>query len=250
MGCPYSIQINGFQVSSRTVSTTKAIRKVGAIRASARPSKKGSRGFLIFCLETRAATATATPTARTDAVMTMLDLGIADPPRQAILTDMRHFLLGVILLLPLSLFAQKLKPCKPDTPALKMENSLQASGLHVGGVEEFPAGLYKPLGTNDDGTFYIYEKPLVAKLMADTVKVRGGLFIPSDPDDDARGWYSMPDEAKNAVVAPEEGIDSAWEGDPTQPAANPYQAANLSKLRRLTGLSDKPKLTPVTLSKP
>lgn len=120
----------------------------------------------------------------------------------------------------------------------------------MGGVEEFPAGLYKPLGTNDDGTFYIYEKTLTAKLMADTVQVQGGLFIPNDPDDDARGWYSMPDGAKNPVIAPEQGVDSSWEGDPLLPASNPYQAANLSKLRRLTSLSDKPKLTPVPPAKP
>ena len=163
---------------------------------------------------------------------------------------MARILLWAFFLFPLPLCAQKLQPCKPETPALKMEEPLQASGLHVGGVEEFPAGLYKPLGTNDDGTFYVYEKPLIAKLMADTVKVQGGIFIPTDPDDDAKGWYCMPDEAKNAVIAPEQGVDSAWEGDPTLPAGNPYQAANLSKLRRLTGLSDKPKLTPVPPAKP
>jgi len=131
-----------------------------------------------------------------------------------------------------------------------METTLRASGLHVGGVEEFPAGIYRPLGASDEGTFFVYEKPLTAKLMADTVQVLGGLFIPNDPNDDARGWYSIPDEAKNAVVAPEQGVDSAWEGDPTLPAGNPYQAANLSKLRRLTGLSDKPKLTPIPPAKP
>jgi len=163
---------------------------------------------------------------------------------------MVRILLGLIVVSPFGLYAQKLEPCKPDTPALKMESALQATGLHVGGVEEFPAGLYKPLGTNDDGTFYIYEKPLTAKLMADTVQVQGGLFIPKDPDDDARGWYSMPDGAKNPVIAPEQGVDSAWEGDPLLPASNPYKAANLSKLRRLTSLSDKPKLTPVPPAKP
>ena len=163
---------------------------------------------------------------------------------------MVRFLFGLIVFSPFGLYAQKLEPCKPDTPALKMEVALQATGLHVGGVEEFPAGLYKPLGTNDDGTFYIYEKPLTAKLMADTVQVQGGLFIPKDPDDDARGWYSMPDGAKNPVIAPEQGVDSSWEGDPLLPASNPYQAANLSKLRRLTSLSDKPKLTPVPPAKP
>lgn len=157
---------------------------------------------------------------------------------------------GLALWLPFSVSAQKLQPCEQNTPALRMEESLQASGLHVGGVEEFPAGLYRPLGTTDDGTFYLFEKPLVAKLMADTVQVQGGLFIPKDPDDDVRGWYSMPDEAKNPVIAPEQGVDSAWEGDPLLPASNPYQAANLSKMRRLTGLSDKPKLTPVPAAKP
>jgi hypothetical protein len=177
-------------------------------------------------------------------------LGIADGTRQAILAGMKRIFLWACLAFPLSLSAQKLQPCKPDTPALKMEEPLQASGLHVGGVEEFPAGLYRPLGTNEDGTFYVYEKPLIAKLMADTVQVQGGLFLPRDPEDDARGWYFMPDEAKNAVVAPEQGVDSAWEGDPTLPAGNPYQAANLSKLRRLTGLSDKPKLTPISTAKP
>jgi len=158
--------------------------------------------------------------------------------------------LGVALLLPPGLSAQKLEPCKPDTPALRMEAPLQATGLQIGGVEEFPAGLYQPLGTNDDGTFYIYEKPLTAKLMADTVQVQGGLFIPKDPDDDTRGWYSMPDGAKNPVIAPEQGVDSSWEGDPLLPASNPYQAANLSKLRKKVGLSDKPKLTPVPPAKP
>lgn len=148
------------------------------------------------------------------------------------------------------LWAQKIEPCKSVTPAVRLEAPLKASGLHVGGVETFPAGVYKPFGTNEDGTFYIYEKPLIAKLMADTVKVPGGLFIPSDPDEDARGWYCMPDEAKNAVIAPEQGVESAWEGDPTLPASNPYQAANLSKLRRLTGLSEKPKLTPIPTTKP
>jgi len=182
--------------------------------------------------------------------MTMGDVGIAERARQAILTGMRRVLLWSFLLFPLSLAAQKLQPCKPEIPALKLEEPLQASGLHVGGVEEFPAGLYRPLGKNDDGTFYVYEKPLNAKLMADTVKVQGGIFIPTDPDDDAKGWYCMPDEARNTAIAPEQGVDSSWEGDPTLPAGNPYQAANLSKLRRLTGLSDKPKLTPVPPAKP
>jgi hypothetical protein len=163
---------------------------------------------------------------------------------------MVRFLFGLIVFSPLGLCAQKLEPCKPDTPALQMEFALQATGLHVGGVEEFPAGIYRPLGTNDDGTFYLYEKPLTAKLMADTVQVQGGLFIPNDPDDDARGWYSMPDGAKNAVIAPEQGVDSSWEGDPTLPASDPYQAANLSKLRKKVGLSAKPKLTPIPPAKP
>ena len=102
---------------------------------------------------------------------------------------MLRMVLGLAVLFPLPLSAQKLEPCKPDTPALKMETPLQATGLQIGGVEEFPAGIYKPLGKNDDGTFYFYEKPLTAKLMADTVQVQGGLFIPNDPDDEARGWY-------------------------------------------------------------
>lgn len=152
----------------------------------------------------------------------------------------------MLLFCPLTLSAQKLEPCKADVPALRLTEPLQATGLHVGGVEEFPAGIYKPFGTNSGGTFYVYEKPLIAKLMADTVNVQGGLWIPTDPDDDARGWYCMPDEARNAVVAPEQSIDSAWEGDPTLPASNPFQAGNLSKLRRLTGLSAKPKLTKVS----
>jgi len=163
---------------------------------------------------------------------------------------MVRLLLGLVCLTPLALYAQKLEPCSPETPALRMESALQATGLHVGGVEEFPAGLYRPLGTNDDGTFYLYEKPLTAKLMADTVQVQGGLFIPKDPEDEARGGYSMPDGAKNPVIAPEQGVDSAWEGDPLLPASDPYKAMNLSKLRRLTSLSDKPKLTPVPPSKP
>ena len=158
--------------------------------------------------------------------------------------------LALLVLIPPTLSAQKLEPCKPDTPALKMETPLQATGLQIGGVEEFPAGVYKPLGKNDDGTFYLYEKTLTAKLMADTVQVQGGLFIPNDPDDDARGWYSMPDGAKNAVIAPEQGVDSSWEGDPTLPASDPYQAANLSKLRKKVGLSAKPKLTPIPPAKP
>ena len=162
---------------------------------------------------------------------------------------MVRLFLGLLVLTPIPLLAQKLEPCKPGTPALRLEEPLQATGLQVGGVQEFPSGLYKPLGTNEDGTFYLYEKPLVAKLMADTVNVPGGLLIPSDPDDDARGWYSMPDGAKNAIVAPEQGIDSSWEGDPTLPASNPYQAANLSKLRKKVGLSAKPKLTPVPPAK-
>ena len=177
-------------------------------------------------------------------------LGIADPNRQAILIQMLRLAMGLAFFLPLGVWAQKLSPCKPGTPSLRMETALRASGLHVGGVEEFPAGVYQPLGASDEGIFYVYEKPLTAKLMADTVQVLGGLFIPNDPDDDARGWYSMPDGAKNAIPAPEQGVDSAWEGDPTLPAANPYQAANLAKLRRLTGLSDKPKLTPVATAKP
>ena len=163
---------------------------------------------------------------------------------------MAWLFLGLIVFSPLSLNAQKLEPCKPDTPSLRMESPLQATGLHVGGVEEFPAGLYQPLGTNEDGTFFIYEKPLTAKLMADTVQVQGGLFVPNDPEDDTRGWYSMPDGAKNPVIAPEQGVNSAWEGDPTMPASNPYKAANLSKLRKKVGLSDKPKLTPVPPAKP
>ena len=156
----------------------------------------------------------------------------------------------VVLCMPFSLCAQKLLPCDPQTPALKMEAALQATGLHVGGVEEFPAGVYQPLGKDDDGTFYLYEKPLIAKLMADTVKVSGGLFVPHDSDEEVRGWYSMPDGGRNAVLAPEQGIESAWEGDPTMPASNPYQAANLPKIRRLTRLSAKPKLTPVDSGNP
>lgn len=160
---------------------------------------------------------------------------------------------GLIFLLLVSfspaLLAQRLEPCKPDTPALKMETSLKASGLHVGGVEEFPAGVYRPLGMNEDGTFYVYEKPLIAKLMADTVQVQGGILIPSDRDDEARGWYCMPDGQK-CGGRPRTGVESSWEGDPTLPASNPYQAANLSGLRRLTGLSDKPKLTPISPAKP
>jgi len=162
---------------------------------------------------------------------------------------MPRLLLG-LLLLAVPGHAQKLQPCPPEMPALRLEEALQATGLHVGGVEEFPAGIYRPLGRNDDGTFYVYEKPLVAKLMADTVNVTGGLFLPTEPDDDARGWYSMPDGAKNPVIAPEQGVDSAWEGDPMLPASDPYKAANLSQMRRLTGLSDKPKLTPVPPAKP
>lgn len=163
---------------------------------------------------------------------------------------MHSLVFTLALVLPVSVFAQKLEPCKPGTPAVRMEEPLQATGLHVGGVEEFPAGLYKPLGVNEDGTYYLYEKPLVAKLMADTVQVQGGLFIPTDPDDDTRGWYSMPDEARNPVIAPEQGVNSAWEGDPLLPASDPYKAANMSKLKRLTSLSDKPKLTPVPAPKP
>jgi hypothetical protein len=151
----------------------------------------------------------------------------------------------VMTLLPLAVMAQKLQPCQPDTPSLKLEAPLQATGLQIGGVQEFPVGIYRPIWMDEDGIYYLYEKPLTAELMADTVKVAGGLFLPSDPDDDARGWYSMPDGAKNAVIAPEQGVDSAWEGDPTLPASNPYQAANLSKMRKKVGLSDKPKLTPV-----
>ena len=179
----------------------------------------------------------------------MPKLGIAVDGRQVILIPMIRFTLAAMLL-PFPLFAQKLEPCAPETPSLKMETALQATGLHVGGVEEFPAGIYKPLGKNEDGTFYLYEKTLTAKLMADTVQVQGGLFIPTDPEDDARGWYSMPDGAKNAVIAPEQGVDSSWEGDPTLPASNPYQAANLSKLRKKVSLSDKPKLTPIPPAKP
>lgn len=163
---------------------------------------------------------------------------------------MERFLLVLLFVFPGLACAQKLEPCQPDTPSLKMEEPLQASGLHVGGVEEFPAGLYKPLGVNEDGTFYVYEKPLTAKLMADTVKVQGGLFVPKDPEDDVRGWYSMPDGAKNPVLAPEQGVDSSWEGDPLLPSSDPYKAANLSKLRRMTGLSDKPKLVPIPPTKP
>lgn len=160
-------------------------------------------------------------------------------------------LTGLLLLLTTSLlFAQKLQPCRKDTPALRLEQPLRASGLQVGGVEEFPAGIYRPLGTNEDGTFYLFEKPLVARLMADTVKVAGGLFLPSDPDEDARGWYSMPDGARNPVIAPEQGVDSAWEGDPTLPASDPYKAANFSGFRKKVGLSDKPKLVPLSAAKP
>ena len=156
----------------------------------------------------------------------------------------------VFLLFPISIFAQKLQPCPSDMPAFKMEQALQATGLHVGGVEEFPAGIYRPIGKNDDGIFYLYEKTLTAKLMAETVQVPGGLFIPNDPEDEPRGWYSMPEEKQKAVIAPEESFGSTWEGDPTMPASNPYQAANLPKIRRLTGLSAKPKLTPVDSGNP
>lgn len=164
---------------------------------------------------------------------------------------MIRMLTGLLLLLTTALLlAQKLQPCRKDIPALRMEQPLSASGLQVGGVEEFPAGIYRPLGTNEDGTFYIFEKPLVAKLMADTVKVAGGLFLPNDPDEDARGWYSMPDGARNPVIAPEQGVDSAWEGDPTLPASDPYKAANFSGFRKKVGLSAKPKLVPLPAGKP
>lgn len=124
----------------------------------------------------------------------------------------------VMTLLPLAVMAQKLQPCQPDAPSLKLEAPLQATGLQIGGVKEFPAGIYRPIGMDDDGTYYLYEKPLTAELMADTVKVTGGLYLPSDPDDDARGWYSMPDGAKNAVIAPE-----VWtaRGRETQPCRLP-----------------------------
>ena len=122
---------------------------------------------------------------------------------------MVRLFLGLLVLTPIPLLAQKLEPCKPGTPALRLEEPLQATGLQVGGVQEFPSGLYKPLGTNEDGTFYLYEKPLVAKLMADTVNVPGGLLIPSDPDDDARGWYetsdSRPRERGRISATPIEG---------------------------------------------
>ena len=179
----------------------------------------------------------------------MQDLGIAAEGNQDILISMIRFVWAVVLF-PFSLPAQKLEPCPPDLPALRMEEPLQATGLHVGGVEEFPAGIYKPIGKNNDGIFYLFEKPLKAKLMAEIIQVSGGLFIPSDPEDESRGWYNMPDEGKQAVVAPEESVGSAWAGDPTLPASNPYQAASLAKKRRLTGLSAKPRLAPVSPVKP
>jgi hypothetical protein len=40
----YSIQIKGFQVKSKIVSTTKAIKKVGASRVKASPTANGKRG--------------------------------------------------------------------------------------------------------------------------------------------------------------------------------------------------------------
>ena len=82
---PYSIQTSGFQVNNRIVSTTKAIRKVGAISVRANPTQKGNRGSEIRCFATCPATATATPSVKTDAVTTMPDLGIAERPRQVIL---------------------------------------------------------------------------------------------------------------------------------------------------------------------
>ena len=230
------------------VSTTRDIRKVGAIKVRASPTQKGNLGSEMRCLANCPATATVIPNVKTEAVTTMPDLGIARANTQVILIRMIRFVCAIILF-PLPLAAQKLEPCPPGTPSLKMETALQATGLHIGGVEEFPAGIYNPLGKNGDGTFYLYEKTLTAKLMADTIQVQGGLFIPTDPEDDARGWYSIPDGAKSAIVAPEQGVDSAWEGDPTLPASNPYQAANLGGMRRLTGLSDKPKFTPVWAQK-
>jgi hypothetical protein len=182
-------------------------------------------------------------------VTTIPNLGIAAEGKQDILFDMVR-LAWVAFLFPLSLSAQKLEPCPPDLPALRMEQPLQVTGLHVGGVEEFPAGVYRPIGKNNDGVFYLFERPLKAKLMADIIQVSGGLFIPSDPEDEARGWYSMPEEKQKAVIAPEESFGSTWEGDPTLPASNPYQAANLAKIRRLTGLSAKPKLVPLDPVKP
>jgi len=190
-----------------------------------------------------------TPSVKTEAVTTISNLGIALGGKQDIVMGMIRFSWAV-LLLPFSLAAQKLEPCQPETPALKMEEPLQATGLQIGGVEKFPAGIYKPLGRNGDGIFYLYEKPLTARLMAESIQVPGGLFVPSDPEEETRGWYSMPDGAKSPVLAPEQGVDSAWEGDPTLPASNPYQAANLSRLRRFTGLSAKPKLTLIPPAKP
>ena len=84
-GANYSIQTNGFQVKSRIVSTTSAIRKVGAISVKARPTQKGKRGSWIRLLATCPATATATPKAKIEPVMTMPKLGIAVDGRQVIL---------------------------------------------------------------------------------------------------------------------------------------------------------------------
>lgn len=231
------------------VSTTRAISKVGAIRVRANPTQKGSLGSENRCLANCPATATATPSVKTEAVTTIPDLGVAPLGRQVILLGMVR-MAAAVLLFPLVLAAQRLEPCKPDTPTLRMAEPLQATGLQIGGVQEFPAGIYKPIGTSEDGTFYLYEKPLVAKLFADTVQVPGGLLLPKDPDDDVRGWYTMPDGAKNPVIAPEQGVDSAWEGDPTLPASDPYKAANFSKIRKKVGLSDKPKITPVPPANP
>ena len=81
----HSIQMSGFQVKSKIVSTTKAIRKVGAISVRANPTQKGNRGSEIRCFATCPATATATPSVKMDEVKTMSDLGIAERPRQVIL---------------------------------------------------------------------------------------------------------------------------------------------------------------------
>ena len=102
------------------------------------------------------------------------------------------FSFGLIVFFNCALFPQERETSKPYALMLKMEFPLEATGLSVGGVKEFPAGLYRMLRTNQDGIFYIYERHLVAELIADTVYVQGGLFIPKDSEDDIRGWYSMP----------------------------------------------------------
>ncbi|MCX6935814.1 MAG: hypothetical protein NTZ01_06465, partial [Verrucomicrobia bacterium] len=137
------------------------------------------------------------------------------------------------------------QPHRPGTPSIKIETAVEAEGDQVGGVTQFPAGVYRPIGRTEGGTYYEFDKPLTAKLLADTVPTKGGLYVPDDPNRPALGWYNMPAGAPEAVIAPEQGTVGSYGGDPVAAANNPYDSADDTLMRHRVRLSSVPKFVEI-----